>query len=45
MTKQQSQQLGQTIGLLSIGAGICLFWWPFMHLLVFIAQVLNGGAQ
>ena len=44
MTKQQSQQLGQTIGLVSIGAGICLFWWPFMHLLVFIAQVLNGGA-
>jgi len=44
MTRRTAKNIGENIGIAFMCLGIILLWSPLMHILVEIAQYLNGGA-
>lgn len=37
-TRKQAKELGEMIGILSIGLGLTLLWMPFLHMIVWIYE-------
>ena len=36
MTRQQAKNLGEAFGILAVGTGLALLWFPFFHMIVWI---------
>lgn len=41
MNRQQAKNLGEWIGIITLGCGIALLWMPFIRIIVDIAKYLN----